>query len=174
MPGYHSKIEVENGIRIIGRIPILPVKTDVRGPAPPAQPANEDILDEVLRYFKANILFRNYEIESDADRSIVYFTLYVSQCLNAIDRKSKSAAAGILHNLAVSNFSLPGDSNFPLGGMVVAPDSRSDADVLRQYFTQCRQELGLRLIELVYVDDDRQPDKWWACFNKTKFLNMQL
>ena len=45
-----------------------------------------DIVDEALTYFKANVFFRNYEIKSEADRVLIYLTLYVIECLKKLDR----------------------------------------------------------------------------------------
>jgi ARP2/3 complex ARPC3 (21 kDa) subunit len=36
-----------------------------------------DVIDEALHYFKANVFFRTYEIKSDADRVLIYVTLYI-------------------------------------------------------------------------------------------------
>jgi actin related protein 2/3 complex subunit 3 len=35
------------------------------------------VIDEALHYFKANVFFRTYEIKSDADRVLIYVTLYI-------------------------------------------------------------------------------------------------
>jgi len=173
MPGYHSKLDTPN-VQTIGRIPLLPLKTTYRGPAPPLSPDQTDIIDEVLTFFKANILFRNFEVESNSDRLLIYLTLYASQCLNGMVRKSKQASEQQCYTLALQNFPIPGDQNFVLGGLVTAPGNRQEQDLLRQYLTQCRQELGKRLCEKVYSKGDTQPDKWWICFTKKKFLNMSL
>ena len=43
---------------------LLPVKTSFRGPAPPlANSEEQDIIDEALYFFKANVFFRTYEIK---------------------------------------------------------------------------------------------------------------
>jgi hypothetical protein len=52
----------------------------------------EDIIDETLQTFKANILFRNFEVKGNADRLLIYLTLYVSQCLRKIQGKNKADA----------------------------------------------------------------------------------
>ena len=39
--------------------------------------AEMDVIDEALHYFKANVFFRTYEIKSDADRVLIYVTLYI-------------------------------------------------------------------------------------------------
>ena len=40
-----------------------------------------DVIDEALHYFKANVFFRTYEIKSDADRVLIYVTLYIQVSL---------------------------------------------------------------------------------------------
>eukprot|EP01129_Flabellula_baltica_P000492 TRINITY_DN10497_c0_g1_i1.p1 TRINITY_DN10497_c0_g1~~TRINITY_DN10497_c0_g1_i1.p1 ORF type:complete len:174 (-),score=46.62 TRINITY_DN10497_c0_g1_i1:63-584(-) len=173
MPAYHSKLtDIES--LIVGRIPLLPLKTTFKGPAPPCSPDDVDIIDEALDFFKANVLFRNFEVESDADRLLIYITLYISQCINQCLRQGRQGAESNMFTLALQNFSIPGDSGFPLGGLCTAPESRNDTDLIRQYIQQIRQETGKRVVERVYARDNSQPDKWWICFAKKKFLNMEL
>ena len=88
-------------------------------------------------------------------------------------KKNKNEANGLLMAMAVDNFSIPGDEKFPLGGLVAAPSNKADADTCRSFLSQFRQELGCRLLEKVYVTPG-EPDKWWMCFQKRKFLNMEL
>jgi actin related protein 2/3 complex subunit 3 len=144
---------------------------------------------------KANCLFRNYEVKGYADRVIVYLTLYISQCLTHLSRnqfdkdsalKELSASDGLrqcfndrvcaqeLYQFAIKNFQVPGDKGFPLGGMVTAPQNRGETDMLKQYFTQLRQETGVRLCEQIYAHDTTIPSKWWMCYAKKKFLNQEL
>ena len=66
MPAYHSAIPAE-GKKFIGNVPVLPLRITAkgtgRGPAPPTITANEeDIVDESLNLFKANILFTSFEV----------------------------------------------------------------------------------------------------------------
>lgn len=134
-----------------------------------------DIVDEAISLFKANVLFRKYEVKGPADRVIIYLTLYISKCLNAIrDSHNKSAAEAALYQLAIANFSIPGERNFVLAGFVVAPASRGEADQARQYLQQLRQETGQRLCAALYQHDEMKPSKWWMCFKKRKFLNKEL
>ena len=48
-------------------------------PVPRARPTGDDIVDEVLGYFKANVLFKQFQPAGDADRVLVYLTLYTTQ-----------------------------------------------------------------------------------------------
>lgn len=83
---------------IAGNFPILPLRTRTRGPAytlPPLPPNTLDIditpdsesydcVDEILSLFRANVLFRNFEINGPADRMLIYGTLFVSECLGKV------------------------------------------------------------------------------------------
>lgn len=50
-----------------------------RGPAPST--SGDDVIDEAIAFFRANVLFRNFEVKGAADRLLVYLTLYIGKCL---------------------------------------------------------------------------------------------
>jgi len=80
-----------------------------------------------------------------------------------------------VQNIALdSNFAIPGDPAFPLNQMFEAPASRQDAETLRQYLSQVRQELASRLLARIYDTEDGKPSKWWLSFTKRKFMNKSL
>ena len=80
---YHSAFtELPDSIRSSCGIPLLPLRTQTRGPAP--KTTDFDIVDEAIQYFRPNVLFRKYAIESDADKLLIYLTLYISQCLKRL------------------------------------------------------------------------------------------
>lgn len=88
----------------LANMAVLPLRTQIRGPAPRETNRNSlytlsqsssiyinkfeadeiDIIDEALTYFKANIFFKSFEIKSDADRTLIYITLYISECLRVL------------------------------------------------------------------------------------------
>ncbi|CAO3697721.1 unnamed protein product [Rhizopus stolonifer] len=78
----------------------------------------------------------------------------------------------MLNTLALSSFSIPSDPGFPLNAMYQGPTDKFQADQMKQYFQQLRQELALRLVGRIYVDG--QLSKWWMCFSKRKFMNLSL
>lgn len=131
---------------------ILPIRTKLRGPAPlgtlpslfslspptdisylisPAGTDEADILDETLDLFRANSLFRNFEIKGPADRDLIVLILFVSDCLAKIGTArvppSQIEANKTLNTLAVDNFAIPGDAGFPLNAHYAPPASRADA-----------------------------------------------
>ena len=97
-------------------------------------PAQADIIDEALDLFRANSLFRNFEIKGPADRLMIILILYVSDCLAKIGSArtvpTQIEASKMLNTLSVDNFSIPGDAGFPLNSHYAAPTSRQEAGAL--------------------------------------------
>jgi len=175
MPACHS-LFVENTLRV-GNMAILPLKTKYKGPAPTGSLADDDmdIVDEALTYFKANVFFRNYEIKSEADRVLIYLTLYIIECLKKLDRcHSKNQGLKEMHSLAIARFELPGEAGFPLNAMYTKPSDGKEEETMRSYLTQLRQETGLRLCDKVFDPETDKPSKWWTCFSKRRFMGKTL
>ena len=175
MPAYHSVFLDEANQQLIGNFALLPLRTKTRGPAQqlPAlpqgssdldlDPNNEsyDPLDEILSLFRANTFFRNFEIKGPADRVLIYGILFVSEVLSKIrpGMARREAEKNVMNVALDTNFAIPGDAGFPLNQAFEAPRDRSEADVLRQYVMQMRQELAQRLLGRVYADGSGVPSK---------------
>ncbi|EPQ28232.1 uncharacterized protein PFL1_04059 [Pseudozyma flocculosa PF-1] len=177
MPAYHSAYNDDPEARQIGSMALLPIRSKIRGPAPPpVDPSQMDIVDESIDLFRANSLFRNFEIKGPADRTLIYLILFISDCLTKISSAripmTQNEAHKQLSTYAVDAFALPGDANFPMNSLYAAPANRADADALRSYLTQARQETALRLVDKVYIDG--VPSKWWLAFTKRKFMGKSL
>lgn len=179
MPAYHSAYNDDPQYSVVGNMAILPLNTRIRGPAPTLEdPSQPDIIEEAITLFRPNSLFRNFEIKGAADRTLIYLILFISDCLNRIGSPgakgwSTTEAVKQLTTLALENFSLPGDAGFPLNSMFQAPKTRADADLLRQYLSQCRQEMAGRIVDTVYGPDGK-PSKWWMAFQKRRFMGKSL
>jgi hypothetical protein len=92
---------------------------------PLADGSSEDIIDEALDLFRANCLFRNFEIKGNGDRVLIYLILFISQCLGSINKNTpKGDASKTLNTLAVSSFSIPSDPSFPLNAMYQGPTDK--------------------------------------------------
>ncbi|CAG7943763.1 unnamed protein product [Penicillium nalgiovense] len=164
MPAYHSIFLEDRDVPVIGNFPILPLRTRTRGPAytlPPlpntddldVSPESEsyDCVDEILSLFRANVLFRNFEINGPADRMLIYGTLFISDCLGKVKPTMNARdAEKALTNAALDNFAIPGDVSFPLNQAFEPPRDRQDAETLRQYISQVRQEIATRLHARLY------------------------
>ena len=109
---------------------VLPLKTQFRGPAP-REVGETDIIEEALNYFKANVFFRTYEVKSEADRLLIYLTLYITECLKKLQKCSnKNQAQNEMHTLAISKFDIPGDPGFPLNSVYARPATQQESGML--------------------------------------------
>ncbi|ODV89885.1 hypothetical protein CANCADRAFT_1620 [Tortispora caseinolytica NRRL Y-17796] len=172
MPAYHSTFLAESAPNV-GNMALLPLRTKFRGPAYTTD--QYDIVDETLDLFRANSLFRNFEIKGPADRTLIYGILFVSDCLNAIKPNvTEREAQRLLSNVALDHFSIPGEPGFPLNSMYSPPQDRSEAETLQQYIQQFRQELATRLVQRLYDGDGAVPNKHWLAFSKHRFMNKKL
>ncbi|KAL8806877.1 MAG: hypothetical protein Q9182_001006 [Xanthomendoza sp. 2 TL-2023] len=194
MPAYHSIFLQDTDVRLIANFPLLPLRTRTRGPAytlpspTPAIAAHEspdpdsesyDALDEVLSLYRANTFFRNFEIKGPADRLLIYGILCVGELLGKVPRLGGGREGEkALMNAALDQFAIPGDAGFPLNQAFEAPRDRQDAETLRQYLSQVRQELAIRLHARLYAGNSSstpsKANKWWLSFTKRKFMGKSL
>ena len=128
---------------------------------------------KTIEYFRANMLFSQFDIQGDADRLLIYLTAFASGCIKQVVKgkvATKDEAVKALHQPG-KKFELPGDPNFlpGLGHFFEKPSSKTNADFLKQYLTQCRTELAARLIERIY-NEDGTPNKWWMAYSKKNFM----
>jgi actin related protein 2/3 complex, subunit 3 len=86
----------------------------------------------------------------------------------------REAEKSVMNVSLDTNFSIPGDAGFPLNQLFEGPKDRYEAETLRQYMMQMRQELGGRLVNRVYADGSDRPSKWWLSFTKRKFMGKSL
>uniref|UniRef100_A0A0N5AQC8 PH domain-containing protein n=1 Tax=Syphacia muris TaxID=451379 RepID=A0A0N5AQC8_9BILA len=169
---YHSKysdIQAE-----VGNMALCPLRTTFKGPAPKIN--DQDVIDEAILFFKPNIFFREYEIRGPADRTLIYLTLYITECLKKLSKcPSKVQAQKDMATLALSqNLPIPGEEAFPFNAIYKAPQNKNEEETMRAYLLQLRQELGQRLIEKVFDPETDKPNKWWICFAKRRFMDKSL
>ncbi|XP_050441267.1 actin-related protein 2/3 complex subunit 3 [Adelges cooleyi] len=175
MPAYHSNIKDYQ--QLTGNMAIVPIKSQYKGPAAliSVTSPDVDIIDEALSYFKANVFFRSYEVKSEADRVLIYITLYITECLKKLQKcQSKDQGMSEMYTLALYRFDIPGEAGFPLNSVYAKPATTSESDVMRQYLEQLRKETGRRVCEKVFSTDDGKPSKWWLCFARKKFMEKSL
>merc|ERR550525_87528 len=124
MPPLHSRHNGAKAPSVCG-CALLPLRTRFRGPAaaPPAGAEGdfEDIVDEALKGFRWNIFFRNFEVQGDADRVLVYLTLWIQKCLAVASQASGAQdATRQLDAMAGDDLPGPGDDSFVLGPLMEA------------------------------------------------------
>mmetsp|Transcript_45719 Transcript_45719/g.87412 ORF Transcript_45719/g.87412 Transcript_45719/m.87412 type:complete len:171 (-) Transcript_45719:374-886(-) len=168
---YHSSIDPAGCSAPCG-CALLPLRTQTRGPAPITQ--GVDIVDEAISFYRANVLYRNYDVKGPSDKTLIYLELCIGQFLKRFEGcKTKPDAYKMVNTLVLEPFLMPGDAGFALGGFVHAPSNRTDAENWRAYFKQAREETGLRLLEKCYTAEGGH-NKYWMAFSSRKFLNKTI
>jgi hypothetical protein len=57
-----------------------PMFTTVLVACPPfCSPDQDDIIDETMNFFRANVFFKSFEVKGGADRLMIYLTLFIHQ-----------------------------------------------------------------------------------------------
>lgn len=111
-------------------------------------------MDETLDLFRANSLFRNFEIKGPADRTLIVLILYVSDCLAKIGTAktvpAQVEAGKLLNTLSVDNFPIPGDANFVLNSHYAPPGSRADSGEYHITYTKNGFLSGTRISSRVF------------------------
>ena len=136
-----------------------------------------DAVDEALYYFRAEVLFRTFDVQGPGDKTLIYLTLFASQCLKRIaNAANRQAAAKLLAPSATDNtFKLPGDAGFPLGGLLAPPADKHEAELFRGYMRQAREQLVERLLERCFpMSSGGAPNKFWLAFHHRKFLGKDM
>lgn len=92
---------------------------------------------------------------------LIYGILFVSEALSKIkpSMSRRDAEKAVMNTALDTNFAIPGDAGFPLNQAYEPPRDRNEAEVLRQYISQMRQELAIRLLNRVYLDGTGIPSK---------------
>mmetsp|Transcript_87756 Transcript_87756/g.284067 ORF Transcript_87756/g.284067 Transcript_87756/m.284067 type:complete len:177 (+) Transcript_87756:107-637(+) len=176
MPPYHSRFNSISAPSVCG-CALLQLRTRFRGPAAAPPPGStdadfEDVVDEALKSFRWNILFRNFEVLGAADRVLVYLTLWVQKCVAVAAQAGCAQDAGRqLEAMAGEDLPGPGDAGFVLAPLFpVGP--AGECQTAKAYLKQLRQETLARLLPTLYSGG--QPNKWWFQFSKKKFMNIVL
>uniref|UniRef100_A0A2K5Q0P4 Actin-related protein 2/3 complex subunit 3 n=1 Tax=Cebus imitator TaxID=2715852 RepID=A0A2K5Q0P4_CEBIM len=136
----------------------------------PQRDKDTDIVDKAMYYFKSNVFFKNCEIKNEATRTLIYITLYISECLKKLQKcNSKIQGKKEIYTLGITNFPTPGEPRFSLNIIYAKCPNKREDEVMR-----LRQQTGLRLGEKVFDPQNDKPSKWWTCFVKRQFMNKSL
>ena len=103
MPSYHSVFNKKENLKKLCGIPVFEFKEkktptlDHTKLKVDLKQIELDIIDEAIIYFRANVLFKNFNIEGDADKLLVYITVFIQKCLEkANDPNQQKAKENIL------------------------------------------------------------------------------
>nr|GMC99087.1 actin-related protein 2/3 complex subunit 3 [Ipomoea batatas] len=172
MQVYHSSFVDEEGVSKACGCPLLPLKSHIKGPAPVSEQDSTDIIDEAITFFRANVFFKNFDIQCSADKLLIYLTLYINVALKRLEGcRTLAEGTKAIINLGLEKVPVPGEAGFPFPGLFSAPQSQKEAKLFREYLKQIREETSGRLLSVAYRANGT-PNKWWLAFAKRKFMNI--
>ena len=77
------------------------------------------------------MLFKHFEVKGTADRVLIYLTLYITQCLQKLEKcANQTDGLKALTAMAHESFKLPGDPGFALGTFFPPPANSQEAGEL--------------------------------------------
>ena len=186
--GYHSSFNNDTQHPVIASMQILPLRTRYRGPAQIINDgefcillvkmglsylsATQDIVDEALFIFRPAMFHQQFKIKGNADRTLMYLFLYIIECCKQLHgMENKQEALRKLRDIAIQqSLPCPGEARFPLKDFFGAPKNAQEEETLKAYLQQLRQEVGDRLVDIVFKNFG-VADKHWTMFGKRRFIN---
>jgi actin related protein 2/3 complex subunit 3 len=179
MPSYHSvwnKNEPE--VKYCG-IPVFDFKRDKTPSLDYSKlkvPINQielDIIDEAIIYFRANVLFKNFSIDGDADKLIVYITVFIQKCLEKAGLNTEPNTAKVnMRKLIDGCEYIPNTENF---FNVLVDKKDNEISNLQKYLKEIRKEVVSRLIYILYDNPQTSIDrKFWLALGKKKFMGYDM
>jgi len=130
-----------------------------------------DIIDEALIYFRANVLFKNFPIKSDADKLLIYISVFISKCLEvAYSYSNEYEKAKIyIKNLIEDCEWTPNLKSHFLNNLLNVQNS--EVNELQNFLKSIRKETVSRLIYILYDSESKTLDlKYWLGYARKKFL----
>lgn len=71
-------------------------------------------------------------MQSEADRVLIYITLFITECLKKLQKcATQPQAMNEMFSLTLSKFDVPGDPGFPLNSVYAKPSSPAEAGKYR-------------------------------------------
>ena len=107
---------------------------------------------------------------------MIYLTLYAQLCIRECERITvKADAKQHLTQLAMKQYPVPGSPDWKLGALLQKPENTREGDKWNTYMKQCREEVSLRMVNLLYKEDNTQ-NKWWFLFGvrSRKFMQKEI
>ena len=180
MPSYHSIFNDNKYVLSCG-IPLIEYKSNKKPNLDVGQlklSINEieiDIIDEALMYFRANVLFKNFPILGDADKLLVYITVFIQKCLEVISSCNDDydkIRIQIKYLIDDAEWSPNLKTHF-FNNLVTVKNT--EINELQTYLKNLRKEVIIRLMSILFESDCKSLDyKYWLAFSKKKFMGYDM
>ncbi len=111
--------------------------------------SKEDPIDEAIKLFRINVLFKNFEIKGDGDRLLIFLTVLIQRVLEIVASAPKPDEANKnLARFAMEPIPGAGDSGFFMGGIVPKAANETENSRFKEYLKQVKAETISRLVHM--------------------------
>ena len=133
-----------------------------------------DIIDEAILYFRANVFFKNFAIEGDADKVLVYLTVFIQKILERGNVPDEKKSREIIKGLVEKCEYVKKSENF-FNLLVTDDHNASSMTNLQNYLRELRAETVDRMINILFDNPITKMDrKFWMQLGKKKFMNYDM
>ena len=172
---YHSKFNGETVEEACG-FPLFPITPKA---AYNTDTSTHDIVDEAIHLFRANILFKNYQVQGSGDRAIIYLTSFIQKCLEQMHRYPAQDQAirviGQIMNDAQATDC--GNNTFFMNKMGMLSQAKSPAEKTKcaAQMKKMMDECSKRLLEYLYRPQEGDMNrKFWMALGKKPFMGQKF
>lgn len=81
----NSSFNSKSGKTVCG-IAMNGIKTAFKGPSPQVPADKDDIVDEVIKLYRFNVVMKSFSIKGSSDKTYVYLTVYLSKLLKELTK----------------------------------------------------------------------------------------
>ncbi len=180
MPSYNFIFNGNENCKNSCSIPQLPFKANRIPNIDPSQLKKDvqetdlDIIDEAIIYFRANVLLKNFPMKGDADKLLVYITVFIQKCLEVISNDTDvNKAKSNLKNLIDDAEYNPNNKSHFFNSLVTI--NNSEITELQNYLKSVRKEVVNRMQYLLFDALWGTLDlKFWLMFAKRRFMGYEM
>jgi actin related protein 2/3 complex subunit 3 len=178
MPSYHSVFN-QLGFTTLCGIPYIEFKSskipdlDSSKLKLSLDEIDLDIIDEALIYFRANVLFKNFPIKGDADKLLIYITVFIQKCLEVANIQDVEKGRSLMKNLVDDCEWTPIFKTHFFNSLITL--NENEVKPLQLYLKDVRKEVVQRLQFILYDSDFKTLDlKFWLGFSRKKFMGLEM
>ena len=141
---------------------------------------SHDIVDEAIQLFRANILFKNYKVQGNADKVTIFLTCFIQKCLDSIVRYPAKEQAERIFALVKDDpkaIAFTESSHFLNKLGLLNPNSSvAEKRKLVDYMKKAMEETAKRLHEYLFREGEGDLNrKFWVGLAKGKpFLGQKF
>lgn len=180
MPAYHSVFNEKKDVQTFMGIPAFYFKENKTPTLDNSKlkvkldQIELDIIDEAIIYFRSNVLFKNFSIDGDADKLLVYITVFIQKCLEKANNPDQKKAKENMRKLVTSCEYVPDVENF-FNILCDLKKKKAELGDLQRYLKNVRKETCERLIYILFDDEKYKMDyKFWVSLGKRKFMGYEM